>query len=252
MIEVLGKSVCGPARYNNEDSYDYRFVGDVLIMAVADGLGGCPYGEVASRIAVTSVIDSISKSLEADGSEADLKFMLKRAFNIANVDILRDQLTDPDHEGMCTTLTVALIIGNRLTVAHYGDCRCYVLRGSDIELLTEDHNVANHLIRELGMDPEDARVQAGKSQLVSCLGENKFIKPDIYGYDIINDDCIILASDGMYSLFDEDTCLEILRRRDDLGDLCDYLVGRGTSDDSRDNSTVVISKIIPDKTGDTL
>ena len=161
-------------------------------------------------------------------------------------------LTDPDHSGMCSTLTVAVIQNGHLTVAHYGHCRCYVISGSDINLITEDHNVANHLIKELGMSPEDARVQAGKSQLVCCLGENKFIKPDIYGYDIIDDDCVVLASDGMYTLFDEDTCLEILRRRNDLGDLCDYLVARGASDDSIDNSTVVISKIIPDKTGDTL
>lgn len=252
MIEVLGKSVCGPARSNNEDFYDYRFVGDVLVMAVADGLGGCPYGEIASRIAVTSVIDSISEGLATVESDADMKFMLKRAFNVANVDILRDQVTDPDHSGMCSTLTVAVIQDGHLTVAHYGDCRCYVISGSDINLITEDHNVANHLIKELGMSPEDARVQAGKSQLVCCLGENKFIKPDIYGYDIIDDDCVVLASDGMYTLFDEDTCLEILRRRNDLGDLCDYLVARGASDDSIDNSTVVISKIIPDKTGDTL
>ena len=85
---------------------------------------------------------------------------------------------------------------------------------------------------------------------VSHIKEASF--DDIYGYDIIDDDCVVLASDGMYTLFDEDTCLEILRRRNDLGDLCDYLVARGASDDSIDNSTVVISKIIPDKTGDTL
>ena len=230
MIEVCGKSVCGPLRSNNEDSYGFRFAPckgkDKVILAVADGLGGCPYGEVASMIAVNTALDLIQQGIEEDG---DLDYLLKKAFNAANIAILRDCTYDPDHEGMASTLTVAVLDNDSVTVAHYGDCRCYLVRDDDIILITEDHNYVEC-----------------RSQLTKWLGDNKFIKPDIYKNNIFTGDCVILATDGMYSLFDEEACRDILQNRDDLEALCSLMMVRGSSPSSRDNSTVVIAKLSPE------
>ena len=253
MIEVCGKSVCGPARSNNEDSFGFRFVDGRVVMAVADGLGGCPYGEVASSIAVSSVLDHLMQVLPELEDWDDIDIVLKKAFNVANIAILRDSTFNPDHTGMCSTLTVAIIDEKSLIVAHYGDCRCYIVHEDELTQITEDHNLANRLIKEGRLTPEEALFHAGRSQIINCLGENKFIKPDIYKNLLLTHDCVILASDGMYSLFDEDACRDILQSRNDLERLCDLMMERGTSERSTDTSTVVIAKIAPEiKTEDCL
>ena len=245
MIEIAGKSVCGPMRKNNEDSFGMRFKGEYAVFAVADGLGGCPFGEVASFIAANTALDHIQQNLSDDMSSEDIGHLMKKAFNIANIAILRDSAEDPDHAGMASTLTLAVMNDDHLTVAHYGDCRCYLVRDDEIIQITEDHNLAAYLVREGRITMEEALVHAGNSQIINCLGENKFIKPDIHKYNIIPGDCVILASDGMYSLFDEDARRDILQRRDDPEALCGLMMARGASEDSKDNSTVVIAKTSP-------
>lgn len=245
MVKISGRSVCGPGRTNNEDSFDYRFVGEHAVMAVADGLGGCPYGEVASSIAVSSSLGFIEQNSFLMDDEDDMRQMLDRAFNAANIDILRDCVDNPGHMGMCSTLTVAVITGTRLFIAHYGDCRCYLVHGSDFQQMTEDHNLAAYLVKTEGMTPEQASADAGRSRLINCLGENKFVRPDVNIYNISYGDCVILSSDGMYELFDEDTRRMILRNRNDLDRMCDLLMERGVSVDSKDNSTVVVARVTP-------
>ena len=246
MFEVCGNSVCGPVRHNNEDYYGYRIMPDRAVIAIADGLGGCPYGEVASQIAVDTALQYLEEVMGGIASEEDLAFHLDKAFNRSNIEILRNCAENPEYIGMCSTLTAAVVDQNRITVAHYGDCRAYLVRGDDILQLTEDHNLAGFLLRSGKISEEEAAHHDGRSSLVSCLGENKFIRPDIYTYNAFCGDCVILASDGMYSLFDENTCRDILQNTDDLRSMCDILVTRGASDESRDNSTVVVCRIMPD------
>ena len=243
MIEACGKSVCGPARRNNEDYYGYRAVGNYMLLAVGDGLGGCPYGEIASRIAVETALNYMTDMVPGILEETELSVQLDKAFNRANIAILRDCAEQPEHIGMCSTLTMAVIKGTRVTIAHYGDCRAYLIHDDDILQLTEDHNVTGFLLRSGKITEEEARLHEGRNELVNSLGENKFIRPDIYTYNANYGDCVILASDGMYSLFDEDACRDILQNKDDPELLCELLATRGASDESRDNSTVVVARI---------
>jgi len=245
MFEICGNSVCGPARHNNEDYYAYRNSDDYAVIAVADGLGGCPYGEIASKIAVESSLEYLDAALNDTDDANDLSYELDKAFNKSNIEILRNCAENPDHIGMCSTLTIAVVTRDKLTVAHYGDCRAYLVRGDDILQLTEDHNLAGFLLRSGKISEEEALTHEGRSSLVNCLGENKYIRPDIYTYNAFCGDCVILASDGMYSLFDDDTCRDILQNADDLEKMCRILITRGGSKDSRDNSTVVVCRILP-------
>lgn len=231
-------SVCGPVRKNNEDYIDVRKLGDDLVIAIADGLGGCPYGEIASRIAVTAALDTIREEMPRE----DIGELLDLAFNRANIAILRDCAEDPEHIGMCSTLTVAVLHGLELIIGHYGDCRAYLVTDSGLVRLTDDHNLAGSLLRQGRISEEEAMVHAGRSNLINCLGDNRYIRPDINTFNAICGDCVILATDGMYSLFDEDTVRDILNGRDDLDALVDLLMARGASDDSKDNSSVVIAR----------
>ena len=101
MFDVCGNSVCGPARHNNEDYYAYRNAPDHAVLAIADGLGGCPYGEVASRIAVEASMEFLDGALADISGVDDLSFELDKAFNKANIEILRNCAENPDYIGMC-------------------------------------------------------------------------------------------------------------------------------------------------------
>jgi len=231
-------SVTGPVRSNNEDYFGSVRAGDDLVIAVADGLGGCPYGEIASRIAVDTALEFLQGELPCGNIEDKLDL----AFNKANVAILKDCAEEPDHLGMCSTLTIAVLSGLKVVIGHYGDCRAYLVSGNEMIKLTTDHNLAESLLREGKITEEEAKVHAGRSSLIKCLGENRYVRPDLNTYNAICGDCVILATDGMYSLFDEDTVRDILNGRDDLDALVDLLMIRGASDDSKDNSTVAVAR----------
>ncbi|MBR6961061.1 MAG: serine/threonine-protein phosphatase [Clostridiales bacterium] len=229
-------SVTGPVRSNNEDYLDVIKAGDQLIIGVADGLGGCPYGEIASRVAVDTALGFLKEELPCE----DIEDKMDLAFNKANVAILKDCADEPEHIGMCSTLTVAVLSGLEIHIGHYGDCRAYLVSDNELIRLTSDHNLAETLLREGKITEEEAKVHAGRSNLIKCLGENMYIRPDLNTYNAKYGDCVILATDGMYSLFDEDTVRDILNGRDDLDALVDLLMVRGASDDSKDNSTVAV------------
>ena len=240
-------SVTGPVRSNNEDYLDVIKAGDQLIIGVADGLGGCPYGEIASRVAVDTALGFLKEELPCE----DIEDKMDLAFNKANVAILKDCADEPEHIGMCSTLTVAVLSGLEIHIGHYGDCRAYLVSDNELIRLTSDHNLAETLLREGKITEEEAKVHAGRSNLIKCLGENMYIRPDLNTYNAKYGDCVILATDGMYSLFDEDTCRDILQNTDDLEEMCGMLVTRGGSEESKDNSTVVVCKILPETYEDT-
>ena len=157
MFEVHGNSVCGPARHNNEDYFAYREYPEHVLLAIADGLGGYPYGEVASRIAVESALEYLDSVVQDIAGEEDLSFQLDKAFNKANIAILRDCAENPNHLGMCSTLTIAFVARDRITVAHFGDCRAYLVRSGELLQLTEDHNLTGYLLRAGTITEEEAQ-----------------------------------------------------------------------------------------------
>ncbi|SCW40502.1 protein phosphatase [Ruminococcaceae bacterium YRB3002] len=244
MIYSAAGSVTSPARSNNEDSYRVgRISDDVAVLIIADGLGGCPAGEVASAVASDSMLESMESTDLAGSADADIISRIYWAFNKANIDILRNSMEHPEHEGMCSTLTVAVIRNEELFVGHYGDCRCYLVRNGVAECLTEDHNLAAQMVREGRISREEAKTHYGRSSLINCLGENRFIKPDINRYDIISGDCVILASDGLYSLMDENMTRDISEHRNNVEELVRVLLERGDSRYAKDNATVVAAYV---------
>ena len=229
----------------NEDSFGYEQVGNWLCMAVADGVGGEACGEIASQIAVDSVMDVLKDTLPFVTDKEALPAYLKTVFNKANIKILKDCIDHRERIGMCTTLTVALLRGTELTIAHIGDTRGYLLHGSELIKLTEDHNETGRLLKQGQITEEEAKVHPGRNKLFKVLGENQYLNPDIYSYNISYGDLVFLCSDGLYSFMSNEQFKACSQERNNLAGICEKLIKQALDGRSSDNITVTIGKAEP-------
>ena len=242
---AYGMSEKGPVRDMNEDSFGYEQVGQCLCMAVADGVGGEACGEIASRIAVDSVLEELKDSLPFVKDRDALPSYLRTVFNKANMKILKDCLEHRERLGMCTTLTLAVLKGTELTIAHLGDTRGYLLHGSELIKLTEDHNETGRLIKQGQITEEEAKVHPGRNKLFKVLGENQYLNPDIYSYNISYGDLVFLCSDGLYSFMSNEQFKTCSRERNNLENICSSLIAQALEGSSSDNITVMIGRAEP-------
>lgn len=229
----------------NEDSFAGEMVGNCLCMAVADGVGGEACGEIASRIAVESVMQEFKESLPFVKAREDLPSYLKTVYNKANIRILHDCLEHRERMGMCTTLTAAILKGTELTIAHIGDTRSYLLHGSELIKLTEDHNEAGNLVRKGLLSEDDAKYHPGRNRLCMVLGENQYLNPDIYSYNISYGDLVFLCSDGLYSFMSNEQFRACAGERNNLEGICVKLINKALEDGSSDNITVMTGRAEP-------
>ena len=242
---AYGMTEKGPVRDTNEDSFAYANIGNYFCMAVADGVGGECCGEIASRLAVETVMNTLKDSLAFIDSKDELPQFLKVVFNRANIVILHNCLENRERMGMCTTLTVALMKGTELTIAHLGDTRGYLLHGSELIKLTEDHNEAARLVKSGLLSEDEAKVHPGRSRLLKVVGENQYLNPDIYSYNISYGDLVFLCSDGLYSFMSNEQFRACTMERNKPESICSKLIAQALEGESTDNITVTLAKAEP-------
>ena len=156
----------GPVRELNEDFCTAEMIGGCLCMAVADGLGGEVSGEIASRLAVETVMKEFDSKSESLSDDKKIEAFLSAVFNRANKEILRYGTKHPESRGMCTTLTVAVLNDRKLSISHIGDTRAYLCHKREIQKLTNDHNKAAILVKEGKITEEEAKVHPGRNVLL--------------------------------------------------------------------------------------
>lgn len=239
------RSETGKVRPENEDNCCIFDVGSARVMAVADGIGGIEGGEIASKIAIDTVTEGLSGAPVDSMDEASLKELLTKVYQEANVRILKSALADQSHMGMGTTLTVAVIRARRVIVAHMGDCRGYLIHGSSMTQMTADHTYAAELLRNRSITQEEFDNHPERHTLVKSLGENAFLIPDLYIYNIIYGDVVMLCTDGLCSFVDDETIRLSLKKHNDLADCLDNLFTRAYESGSDDNITVLLTHVTP-------
>ena len=226
---AFGMSEKGPVREMNEDNFGYEQVGNCLCMAVADGVGGETCGEIASKLAIEAVMENLKESLAFVKDRADLPSYLKTVFNKVNM----------------KTLTLAIMKGTELTIAHIGDSRAYMLHGNELIKLTEDHNESARLVKQGLITEEEAKCHPGRNRLFKVVGENQYLNPDIYSYNISYGDLVFLCSDGLYSFMNDEQFKACARERNDLESVCKRLINQALEGRSSDNITVTIGRAMP-------
>lgn len=241
-----GVSEKGPIRERNEDSYAACVINGCLCMVVADGLGGEVSGEIASKLAVDTVISLFEQDQEGIKDAEHLQEFLSSVFNKTNKAILRYGNEHPESRGMCTTLTVAIQQGTKLYISHIGDTRAYLCHKREIQKLTIDHNKAAELVRNGQISESEAKIHPGRHVLVKVLGENVYLRPDFFSYNINYGDIVLLCSDGLYSFIGKEDFIDALNYRKDLKIVCEHLIDKALKNGSSDNLTVIAGLVRPD------
>lgn len=244
MIKAYARTDKGNVRENNEDYfYISNSLDEVQLYLLADGMGGYNGGEIASKLAVQTAknyIENNFKDIEKD--KDSIIQLLGSSMEYANMVVYEKSKETPELQGMGTTLEICLIYNNKAYIGHVGDSRIYRVRKQFIRKLTQDHSYVQKLVKEGTITKEQAEHHPQKNMLMKALGCNAFVEPDVMVKGFLKDDIIIMCSDGLSNLVDQETIYEMASKNIEQGtkDLVQLAKGRG----GYDNITVVIIKNI--------
>lgn len=237
LASVAAVSDTGRKRARNEDAY----VLAPPLFAVADGMGGAQAGEHASRLATTAIGER-----SGDETVAEL-------FEAANRRIFESALADAALHGMGTTLTLALVHDDRVTIGHVGDSRAYRLRDGAIEQLTADHSLVAELVRSGRLTPEQAGSHPQRSVITRALGTEAQVLVDVFDVELRGDDVFLLCSDGLTTMVSDSAIRDVLAgRRSDLQSALRELVAAANRAGGEDNITVVAFELVEDELDSTM
>ena len=217
----------GQVREGNEDSY----LSDEPLFAVADGMGGHRGGEVASQLALETL-----EALFRAGRGASLAEQVKECNRV----VFERSLFDRAVAGMGTTLTVAVVEGTRVRLAHVGDSRAYLLRQGEMRQLTEDHTLVHRMVVEGEITEQEAEVHPHRSVLTRALGVDVDVAVDEGAIDVMEGDRMLLCTDGLTAMLTETQIREILSATPSVEDATKQLVRAANRAGGVDNITVVV------------
>lgn len=230
-ISFGSRTDIGYVRDHNEDS----LIIIPPLFAVADGMGGHEAGEIASEITVNTLAELAPSHLDAEG--------LTAAVEAANYNVMKAPRQGIGRDGMGTTLTAAMLEGERLLIAQVGDSRAYLLHKGHLQQITRDHSLMADLIEAGQITPEEARVHPNRSVITRAIGSDIHMRPDIYELNVDAGNRILLCSDGLSSMISNNAIESIMRRQSDAQHCADELVTAALENGGADNVTVVVADV---------
>jgi serine/threonine protein phosphatase PrpC len=226
----------GLFRDNNEDA---AHAGRRLL-ALADGIGGMPSGELASNI----VVDALAALDATDPApDEDALDLLRQTAETANREILRVADEDPANDGMGTTATAILLAGDQFALLHVGDSRAYLQRDGDLTQLTKDDTYVQTLVDQGLLTAEEARHHPRRSIVMQALQGFEY-DPTLILQPARPGDRLMLCSDGLSDVLTDDLIRRTLAAHPDLKQCADELVRLALDGGSTDNVTVVVADIL--------
>ena len=249
-LDVSWASDVGRVRGENEDNFACDL--GVGLLVLADGMGGCQAGEVASAIAVSTVMQELAQKPQSGayrsqydaGALSPVVTRMCNAVNLANQAVFEAAMLEPQLAGMGSTLVIAQFHDDKVTVANIGDSRLYLQREGVFRQLTVDHTVLQEQI-EYGLPPlnEFQRIAAG-SMLTRALGIESQIMLDVFEQNVCPGDIFLLCSDGLYDMLSDDEMGMILLNSAEkkLDQVAQDLVSRANEKGGMDNITLILVK----------
>lgn len=254
-MRSAGRSDIGLIRKVNEDDFLCVKLNDLLklekpaadlyLCIVADGMGGRNAGEVASSMAVQEIVEFIKEKYisvltEADITEDNIFDLIRNAIYYSNEKIYKKSLLNSEFVGMGTTLSMILIKNNNLYYGHVGDSRIYLIRKNEITKLTEDHSLVAELVKQGTIKPEEAYSHPQKNIITRALGTEYDIEADLGKQEIMENDYILLCTDGLSNLIKDHEIMELVIAAEDVAQACDNLINKAKENGGFDNITVVV------------
>lgn len=236
------KTDTGMIREINEDRYLYVNEEEYTLLAVADGMGGHNAGDVASSM----LIDEILKYNLKCGFLNDTEINIEKCIKQANEKIYKHAIEKPGCHGMGTTVTMAIIKGDKVFFANVGDSRGYVIKDS-LEKITIDHSFVEELVMQGRITEEEAKNHPNRNHITRAIGTNSSVHVDIFTVDKSKNDIILLCTDGFINMLDEKEIVDEIKSSINLQEAVDKLVSKANDNGGCDNITVVCYS---DKGGD--
>lgn len=231
---------------NRKQNQDYVFTSEIAIgpllnlFIVADGMGGHNAGDYASKHAIEIIVEEVEKSKESPVET------LEKAIQSANRYIRIKSRENEDMNGMGTTVVAATIIDDSMYVANVGDSRLYIIN-NEIRQITIDHSLVEEMVRMGGIGREQARVHQDKNIITRAIGAEDELKIDFFQVKLKKGDFILLCSDGLTNMVEDEEIRMILLARKDIAGKAEALVAAANQNGGKDNITVVLIEPFADE-----
>lgn len=250
-IQYAGISDVGRVREHNEDRIAWR--PDLGVAVLADGMGGHNAGEVASALAVQTIVDELERALRetplelrAGDDDTEALYLCMNAVAQANAVIHHAAQQQPQCKGMGTTVVLGMFSGERAIIAHAGDSRAYLWHDGALQQLTRDHSVVQDVVRQGLYTEEQARRTFSKNIITRALGVAPDIDVEAHAFELSPGDIILLCSDGLTDRIDDATLALCIRKFGaSLEETARELVALANQRGGADNVSVVLAKLPP-------
>ena len=231
----------GCARSQNQDAYQMvELDKNTVLCVVCDGMGGAKSGNVASSLALEVFVQEIKNTWNADMEEERLEQLLTNAAKLANFTVYDQAQQFVEFTGMGTTMVAALVHGKTATLLNVGDSRCYSIDKEGIRQLTVDHSLVQMMIQRGEIQPEQAKTYPGKNLITRAVGTESVVKCDIFHRRLEQGECLLLCSDGLSNVIDEQEILFEVIHGQDMQHCCERLLEIAKNRGAPDNVTCVL------------
>jgi serine/threonine protein phosphatase PrpC len=249
ILQAAGRTDIGLVRQNNEDNFGYDVRHGIFV--VCDGMGGQRAGEVASKIAVDTVLDYFrNPPTSAPIAGSSFEGVSERASNLGTAIQLASQAIhdsaaqDLNSAGMGSTIVALAVDGNLFSIANVGDSRIYLIRNHDVVQLTHDHSLVMEQVRRGLMTLEEAQNSKMQNVIVRALGTDDTVEPDLADHEFRSCDVLLLCSDGL-SRYVKDRVMAEAANQESLAKACDDLIEAAKAGGSDDNITCLVVRAAP-------
>ena len=243
-MQYWGLTDPGCVRTQNQDAFQIEMLDkNTLLCVVCDGMGGARSGNVASSLAVDVFTQEVCGTWTSDMDREQQDQMLHSAVKLTNFTVHDQAQQFEDFTGMGTTLVAVLLRGKQLTVVNVGDSRAYNISAKGVTQLTEDHSVVQMMVKKGELTPEQARFYPGKNLITRAMGTEAVVEPDLFHYKVEKGDCLLLCTDGLSNIIDEQEMLFEVIHGDDREQCCQRLMDIAKNRGAPDNVTCVIVSV---------
>ena len=243
-MQFWGLTDPGCVRKQNQDTYLMEQLDrNSLVCVVCDGMGGAKSGNVASSLAAEVFIQEIKRSYSHMMDREKCDQMLRGAVKLANFTVYDQSQQFEEFDGMGTTLVAVLIRGKKATVVNVGDSRAYAISQEGIYQLSTDHSVVQMMVDRGELTPETAKSYPGKNLITRAVGTESMVLCDIFHVDVAKGDFLLLCSDGLSNMMDDQEILFEVVHGADPSACCERLLAIAKNRGAPDNVTSVLIKI---------
>lgn len=207
-MQSWGLSDPGCVRKQNQDAYRIEQLDrQTMLCIVCDGMGGAKSGNIASSLAVEVFVEEIHRCWKKNMDSDRIDQMLRNTVRLANFTVYDQASQFEEFDGMGTTLVAALIRGKNAWFVNVGDSRAYIINDSGIQQVTKDHSLVQMMVDRGELTPEMAKMYPGKNFITRAIGTETTVMSDIYHRDVNKGDFVLLCSDGLSNVMDDQEIL---------------------------------------------